>query len=130
MSECPVVKLKLVGPHPSNPNLMLALADTYHVVVGNHYDDDTPGFFIPDGAIVPDKLADEMWVKGKLAGAKRNRVKARNLNGLRSDGLFYGARYFVQADGGKQYVNSPSWNPAWVDGQDVATEVGITFKAQ
>ena len=91
-------------------------------MVGDHYDDGVLGFFIPEGAIVPDKLAEEMWVKGKLAGKRRNRVKARMMDGVHSDGLFYGSRYYATGE----YIDSPSWNPTWVVGQDVSEEVGIS----
>jgi hypothetical protein len=126
--NCIVGKLQLKGPHPLNPKLMLAQINGHHVVVGNHYDDGVLGFFIPDGAIVPDKLAEEMWVKGKLAGSKKNRVKARDMNGIRSDGLFYGSEYWIIDDQyrDKVYEKSASWNPSWKEGDDVAAEVGVT----
>ena len=101
--------------HPEVTNLIVGRVADRTVVTGRHYAQGQLGFFIPDGAIVPDKLADEMWVQGKLAGAKRNRVRAREFKGVWSEGLFYGS----QGD---------SWNPAWKPGDDVTKEVGVTFR--
>ena len=110
--------------HPTVAHLQVGTIAGHTVVVGRHYDEGTLGFFIPDGVIIPDKLAEEMWVKGKLAGKNRDRVKAREIHGVFSEGLFYGSRYFV-VESGKIYVESASWNPDWVEGQDVTSEVGI-----
>jgi hypothetical protein len=96
--------------------------------VGVHYDEGTLGIFLPDGAIIPDKLADEMWVKGKLAGKQKNRVKARAMRGVQTEGLFYGSRFFEDKDGTRQLVESASWNPVWKAGDDVTAEIGVTFK--
>ena len=73
----------------------------------------------------PTAVPDEMWVKGKLSGKNKDRVKAREMHGVFSEGLFYGSRYFVVEFGEKVYIDSPRWNPAWVEGQDVANEVGV-----
>jgi hypothetical protein len=113
--------------HPTQPHLRLGSVGGFQVVVGDHYEDGTPGVFIPGGAIVPDKLAEEMWVKGRLAGKQKDRVKAREMRGSWSDGLFYGSRYFEVVNGEKVYHDGPSWNPAWVEGQDVTEELGIVF---
>jgi hypothetical protein len=112
--------------HPTNPGLQVGVVAGHTVVVGRHYDNDTLGFFVPDGCIVPDKLADEMWVKGRLAGKQGNRVKARAMHGVLSEGLFYGSRYWTEMGGEKVYVNSPSWNLNWKEGDEVGAEVGIT----
>jgi hypothetical protein len=110
--KCPVAKISL-SDHPTNPNMQIGNVAGHTVVVGRHYDEGTLGFYIPPGAIIPDKIAEEMWLKGKLAGAKKNRVKAREIQGVASEGLFYGSRYWVIQDGQSVYVESPSWNPSW-----------------
>jgi len=114
-------------PHPTNEHLMVGEVGGHQVIVGNHYDEGTLGFFIPDGAIIPDKLAEEMWVKGKLSGKQKNRVKARTMQGVQSEGLFYGSRYWTIQDGERVYVDSASWNSDWIVGQDVSQEVGIQY---
>lgn len=98
------------------------------VVVGDHYDNNTLGFFIPEEAIIPDNLAEDMWVKGKLAGKKGNRVKGKEMAGIFSEGLFYGAHYWTKQDGQFVEVTSRNWNPAWKEGQDITEETGITWK--
>src|SRR5579859_59398 len=100
-------------PHPANARLRIGHVGSHQVVVGDHYFEGQLGFYIPEGVIVPDKLAEEMWVLGRLAGAKHNRVKARLMSGVLSEGLFYGSQ-------------GASWNPAWREGDNVASEVGIT----
>ena len=105
--------------HPTAAHLQLGTINGHQVVVGRHYDEGTLGFFIPDGAIVPDNLAEEMWVKGKLSGKNKDRVKAREMYGVFSEGLFYGSRYHVAG----VYQDSKSWNPSWVEGHII--EVGI-----
>lgn len=126
MNKIIVGKIQL-RPHPESENLMIGQIDGHQVVVGNHYDEGVLGFFIPDGAFVPDHLAEEMWVKGKLAGNQKNRVKSRLMKGVQSEGLFYGSQYWIKANGLKGYIKSASWNPTWVEGQDITKEVGITF---
>lgn len=111
--------------HPTAAHLQVGTVAGHQVVVGRHYDEGTLGFFIPDGVRVPDKLADDMWVRGKLSGKARDRVKAREMHGVFSEGLFYGSRYFVVESEVKSYIDTPSWNPAWVEGQDIGPEVGI-----
>lgn len=118
-----------LSDHPTNPDLQIGHINGHQVVVGRHYDDNILGFFIPEGAIIPDKLADEMWVKGRLAGKKGNRVKARDMHGVKSEGLFYGSYYWTKKEGYQHQVEvtSPSWNPDWKEGDDVSHEVGITY---
>lgn len=123
--KCVIGPLQDLRDHPTLPHLQVATIAGQQVVVGRHYDEGTLGIFIPDGAIIPDKLADEMWVKGKLSGKMKNRVKARDRDGVFSAGLFYGSRYFVVESGVRRYIDSPSWNPAWTEGQDVSEEIGV-----
>lgn len=111
--------------------LRLAMICGHQVVVGDHYDEGVLGFHIPDGAVVPQKLLEEMWLwntatgKGRLGGKRGDRVKRREIDGVLSNGLFYGSRYWVMKDDQKSYVESASWKPEWFAGQDVAAELGI-----
>lgn len=127
--QCTVGRITLVD-HPTNPSLQIGVVCGHQVVVGRHFDEGTLGFFIPAGAIVPDVLAYDMWVWGRLAGKKRNRVKVSKRDGVVSEGLFYGSRYYATSfgDDEKTYCEVPRWNMEWVEGQDVAAEVGITFQ--
>jgi hypothetical protein len=74
-------------------------------VVGDHYDEGVLGIFIPDGAIIPDKLVD----------------------GIFSEGLFYGSRFWVVEWGEKVYNDGPSFSPSWKEGDDVSEAIGVTF---
>lgn len=127
VKRCTVHPIRNIRPHPTLASLRVADVGGHQVIVGDHYNEGTLGIFLPDGAIVPDKLAGEMWVLGKLAGSKRNKVRAKERGGVRSDGLFYGSRFFSDHDGQKEEVSSASWNPAWQEGQDVTEEIGVTF---
>ncbi len=118
--QCIVYPIKMIRRHPK-PGLWIANVGSFQVVVGSepdgrcHYEHGQLGFFIPEGAVVPDKLAKEMLVFGMLAGKKKDTVRAKQRQGIASDGLFYGSQ-------------GESWNPAWKEGDDVTDEVGITFK--
>jgi len=114
MHRCCIFELNL-GPYiTADKTLRVASVDDNLLVVGDHYYPRQLGIFIPEGAIVPDKLAEEMWVKGKLGGSKKNRVKVRDVRGHESSGLFYGSQ-------------GASWNPAWRVGDNVTEEIGVTF---
>lgn len=127
MTPCIVGKLVDLHHHPKGDNLDVGTINGHQVVVGRHYEDGQLGFFIPEGAIVPDKILAEMWLydfekgHGMLSGKRGNRVKARDMHGVKSEGLFYGAYYF---ENGKR-VESPSWNEEWKEGKDVAVDVGV-----
>jgi hypothetical protein len=127
IKRCVVASLSIQVDHPTMTGLKVVVVRDHQMVVGDHYDDGVLGIYIPDGAIIPDKLAEEMWVLGKLAGKKRNRVKARDFHGVFSDGLFYGSRFFLKNGEEKEYQMGPSWNPDWIEGQDVTEEIGVTF---
>ena len=128
--RCIVYPYRIVMSHFGDMPLVLAKVGDHQIVTGDHYDEGTLGVFIPDGAIIPDKLADEMRVLGKLAGKKKNRVKARTLFGYESEGLFYGSRFYdvIGDNNQKVFGVGPSWNPDWIEGQDVTEELGVTFK--
>ncbi len=114
---------------PNSP-LMKGSINGHTVVVGDHYDDGTLGFFIPEGAIVPDPLLEDMWVKGKLAGKQRNRVKAREMAGIMSEGLFYGSHFWLKNGKHFEEQTARNWNPKWKEGDDITDELGITFKEE
>jgi RNA ligase (TIGR02306 family) len=69
--------------------------------------------YIPEQSVVPDPILDDLGLKGRLHGSKKNRVKAIRMRGALSQGLLYPAR-----DG-------------WSHGQNVTDELGITkFRAK
>lgn len=132
--KCPVVKIIHLENIP-NSNLKWTIAtitgsEVFTFVTGDHYESGQLGFIIPENAIVPEKLLREMWLwneqtgKGRLTGKQGSRTKARKIEGVMSNYLFYGACY--THEGNK--IISPSWNPDWQTGHDVAEELGIVFK--
>jgi hypothetical protein len=129
MSEkkCVVYPIHL-KPHPASEKLHIGEVGGHQVVVGVHYEEGTLGIYIPEDAILPDDIAEDMWLKGKLAGSKKNRVKGRNFAGVFSDGLFYGKRFHEEKDGEQVLVESRAWKPEWKEGDDVTAQIGVTFK--
>jgi len=67
--------------------------------------------YIPEQAILPDALIEEMGLVGRLSGGAKNRVKAIRLRGELSQGLAY---------------RPTEWPEHWVLGTDVTEELGIT----
>lgn len=122
-----VGRLINIKDHPTDPNLCVVQNNSMQVVAGRHYEEGQLAFFITEGTTVPQKLLEEMWLwnhdlnKGRLGGKRGDRVKAREMSGVKSEGLFYGATYHHNGE----LVNSPSWNPDWVEGQDVSEILGI-----
>lgn len=96
-------------PDPETTALEVGKVDDYMVVVGKgQYQTGNLVAYIPESALLPPGLIEEMNLAGKLAGAGKNRVKAIKLRKVLSQGLCYPAR------------------EGWTEGQDVASELGIT----
>lgn len=114
-----VEKLVNVRPHPNADVLDLANIndpDGFQVVLGrDFYRDDDLVVYIPDGAIVPDTILEEMGLIGKLGGRTKNVVKAIRLRGEVSQGLVYlpGDWDLLDLDG------------YYASGQNLAEELGI-----
>ena len=79
-----------IEPHPNADRLELAAVGGFRSVVGKgSFLDGDLAAYIPEGAVCPDWLIAELGLEGKLAGSKRNRVKAVKLRGALSQGLVY-----------------------------------------
>ena len=94
--------------HPDADSLEIAQVLGYQCVVRKGLWQDGLAVYIPEQALVPQNILEEMGLVGMLAGPEKNRVTARRFRGVFSQGLLYPAR------------------PEWVEGQDVAQELGIT----
>ena len=82
-----------IEPHPNADRLELAAVGGFRCVVGKgSFSDGDLAAYIPEGAVCPDWLIAELGLEGKLAGSKRNRVKAVKLRGALSQGLVYPVR--------------------------------------
>jgi tRNA-binding EMAP/Myf-like protein len=87
-----VLSLANVEPHPNADRLELAVVGNYRVIVGkNAFRPGDLVAYIPEGALLPDRLIEELGIRGYLAGSQHNRVKAAKLRGVLSQGLVYGA---------------------------------------
>lgn len=116
-----VIEAIHLAEHPFNPKLKIGhLRESRQVVVGDHYQEGQLGFFVPEGAIVGEKLLREMWLwneernRGRLAGKKGNRVKARIMEQVMSDGLWYGSQ-------------GESWQPHWIEGLIITEALDIVL---
>jgi RNA ligase (TIGR02306 family) len=105
------VRRLAISPHPDPETISLecGIVDGYRVVVlKGMYRTGDLAVYIPEGAIVPDPIIEEMGLTGRLAGVAHNRVKAIKLRGQLSQGLIY----------------QPSPFP-WAEGEEVGEALGI-----
>lgn len=117
--EVPVVQIDEVLPHPNADRLELAQIGGYVSIVqkGVHKKGDVIAY-IPEGAIVPDVLIEEMGLTGRLAGSKKNRVKAVKLRQVLSQGLVYPLDYDSM---GNAYIGPDRFKV----GEDISEALGI-----
>ena len=82
-----------IEPHPNADRLELAAVGGFRCIVGKgSFADGDLAAYIPEGAVCPDWLIAELGLEGRLAGKRRNRVKAVKLRGVLSQGLVYPVR--------------------------------------
>jgi len=106
-----VLEVTSVEPIPEADRIELAVVLDYRSVVAKGaIEAGTRVVYIPEGAIVPESILEELNLVGKLSGSQRNRVKAAKFKGCLSQGLI--------------------WIPEWINecqlGQDVTERSGIT----
>ena len=86
-TECPAVRLR-IEPHDNADALELAAVGGYRAVVAKgRFQTGDLAVYVPEGSVVPDYLQERLGVAGRLAGSKKNRVKAIRLRGVLSQGL-------------------------------------------
>lgn len=77
-----------VHPHPNADRLELAQVGLYRAVVAKgEFTTGDHAVYIPEQAIMPAALIEELGLTGKLAGRDRNRVKTVRLRGEVSQGI-------------------------------------------
>ena len=107
----------IMEPHPDADRLEIARVGGYACVVAKgQFRTGDLAAHIPEQAVVPDDVIDELGLAGMLAGSRHNRVKARRFRGVFSQGLLYpvaGRRL------GERNIHAP-------EGSDVAELLGIT----
>lgn len=134
--ECKVYKLK-IEEHPNADALELAVVGDYRSIVrkGQFRTGDL-GVYIPEAALVPEWLIEELGLTGRLAGRDKNRVKAVKLRGILSQGLIYPVlslnangevKYAVAGEAGiNPESNSQNDFIDVSEGDDVTEFLGIT----
>ncbi|MEY9871437.1 RNA ligase (TIGR02306 family) [Streptacidiphilus sp. MAP12-33] len=106
-----------IHPHPGADALELAQVGLFRAVVAKGaYRSGEYAVYIPEQAVLPSGLIDELGLTGRLAGAEQNRVKAIRLRGELSQGIVCRPRAVAAAD----------LATAHADGTDFANELGIT----
>ncbi len=87
--EAKVYQLK-IEEHPNADLLEIACVGDYKsIVMKGQFKTGDLGVYIPEQAICPAWLVEELGLGGKLAGKANNRVKAIKLRGVLSQGLIY-----------------------------------------
>ncbi len=77
-----------VFPHPNADALELAQVGLYRAVVPKGvYQTGDVALYIPEQAVLPNELIEELGLVGRLAGKAKNRVKAIRLRGELSQGI-------------------------------------------
>lgn len=89
MSEFKVtIEQVKVFPHPNADRLELAQVGLYRSVIAKgQFEDGDYALYIPEQAVLPPELIEELGLTGKLAGSEKNRVKAVRLRGELSQGI-------------------------------------------
>ncbi|MFC9893337.1 RNA ligase (ATP) [Nocardia sp. NPDC127579] len=89
MSTLSVTAEKLVvHPHPNADRLELAQVGLYRAVVAKgQFTTGDYALYIPEQAVLPEPLIEELGLTGKLAGSQHNRVKIVRLRGEVSQGI-------------------------------------------
>ncbi|MEU3017416.1 MULTISPECIES: RNA ligase (ATP) [unclassified Nocardiopsis] len=104
-------------PHPNADALELAKVGLFHAVVAKGaYRTGDWAVYIPENAVLPEPLVDELGLTGKLGGSKKNRVRPVRLRGEVSQGIV--CRPAVLADRDLAAEHGA--------GTDFAAELGVT----
>lgn len=85
--EVSVVSL-IIEPHPNADALELAVVGGYRAVVRKGvYSTGDYALYIPEAAVLPPELIEELGLAGMLGGSAKNRVRAVRLRGELSQGI-------------------------------------------
>lgn len=86
----PVTRVRAIEPIANADAIELAVVGDYRSVVrkGQFRAGDIV-VYLPEAAVLPEALLNELGLVGKLAGSARNRIKAIRLRGCLSQGILY-----------------------------------------
>ena len=120
-----------IAEHPNADLLELGLIGDYQsCIVKDKYQEGQLIAYIPEGAVVPDSIIQELGLEGKLAGSKHNRVKAIRLRGVLSQGLVYPVQDAEEGDDVTERLGIVKYEPPIPEsmGGDVRNSFGKTLK--
>jgi len=130
--EVKVEKLRIF-PHPNADLLELAQVGLFRAVVPKGvYKDGELALYIPEQAVLPDALIEELGLTGRLAGPAKNRVKAVRLRGELSQGIVCRPKGVPFEWGAMREVwewaanAMPESEGPWTPESDFAEALGIT----
>lgn len=115
-------------PHPNADALELAEVGLYRAVVRKgEYKTGDYALYIPEQALLPAELVEELGLTGRLAGPEKNRVKAVRLRGELSQGIVCRPASVAldwNNDDGRRFLAELGQQMG--DSRDFAEELGIT----
>lgn len=115
-----------IEPHPNADRLELAQVGLFRAVVPKgEFKTGDYAIYIPEQALVPDELLEELNLVGKLAGKQKNRVKAVRLRGELSQGIVCRPAAVTEMLGGR-WTDAGTAKAVWAASADFASELGIT----
>ena len=79
-----------IEPHPNADRIEIAKVGEYNCIVAKDaFKTGDLAAYIPEGAIVPEDVLEELGLTGRLSGSNKNRVKAIKLRGVLSQGIVH-----------------------------------------
>jgi RNA ligase (TIGR02306 family) len=116
-----------VLPHPNADKLELAQVGLNRAVVGKgQFETGDWAIYIPEAAVLPPELIEELGLTGRLAGRDKNRVKAVRLRGEVSQGIVCRPAVVNDLLGGKWDDIPMSVSAGMAEPVDFADVLGIT----
>ena len=119
-----IVHVPEIKPHPNADRIELCEIGGYQSIIakGSLNPSEDLIAYIPEKAIVPHWLLEEMELADKLAGKGKNRVKTTRMRGVITQGICYRL-----PKGRIKYKKGENWReePAQI-GEDVTEKLGIT----
>jgi RNA ligase (TIGR02306 family) len=123
-----VEKLEIL-PHPNADALELAKVGEYRAVVAKGaYKTGDWALYIPEQAVLPPELLEEIGLTGKLAGKDKNRVKAIRLRGEISQGIVCRPKALPHLWRGEDFEDQEWYEKTMqtIGDTDFAEDLGIT----
>jgi RNA ligase (TIGR02306 family) len=86
----PVVRIRAIEPIPNADAIELAVIGDYRSIIRKgQFKANDIAVYLPEAAVLPEALIQELGLEGRLAGSQKNRIKAIRLRGCLSQGILY-----------------------------------------